>query len=139
MQQELDQWLARAEDPYIPEEWTKLSIPDRIKEQSLFYTMEWFGEEWEQYKAAALAPVLAGATPAQTEALRQAAEKVFDREFFGVYKALSNELTTKKRHAPDIPLSDIQKRLDAHEKEAKAAFEIEVQQIIAPVVLSDAG
>ena len=39
MQKELDQWLAKAEDPYIPEAWKKLPLPERIAKQNQHYTV----------------------------------------------------------------------------------------------------
>jgi len=129
MQKELDAWLAKAEDPYIPEEWKKLPLPERIAVQNRYYTVEPFTKEWNAYKADALKPTVAQATPAQAEKLQAAADRVFDEDFFGLYKALSNELKGKKRKGVR-PLREIKIQLAAHEEKASAAFKAEADQIL---------
>jgi len=129
MRKELDQWLAKAEDPYIPEAWRELPLPERIAKQNRYYTLLPFENEWKKYKANALKSVLGDATRDQTEVLRTAANRVFDEDFFGLYKALSNELTAKRRQGTQ-PLDEIRQRLAAHEKKYKDIFKAEANNLL---------
>lgn len=129
LQTELDQWMAKAEYPYIPEEWKKLSLPDLIAKENQYYTVLSFEGAWKKYKADALAPVSKNATAEQMGKLRAAAEQVFDEDFFGPYKAMSDELTAKKRQGTRA-LDEVRKALDELVKKHQERFQTEVAQIL---------
>jgi hypothetical protein len=130
MQAELTAWLAKAEDPFIPEEWRKMPLPDRIAAQNRYYSLLPFKKEWDNYRADAVAPLLKNATPDQQAAIRQASERIYDEAFFGFYKAYKNELTIPKRNSPR-PLEQIKEELASHEASHAERFKTEVAKILA--------
>mgnify|MGYP001286534534 CR=1 FL=1 len=124
LRRELDRWLALSEDPFIAAEWRTLPLPERIARQNRHYSLLPFRAEWEQYKADALAPRLAVAPPEREAALRTAADRVFDEDFFGRYKALTVEIEGK-RPQTKIPAETLRARLAALEQQAAARFAAE--------------
>jgi arylsulfatase A-like enzyme len=128
LRKELDAWLAKAEDPFIPDPWRKLSLGDRIAAENRHYSILPFQKEWDQYKAAALAPYLAGATAEKQKALRAAGERIFDEAFFGHYKAFHTELTTTPRQSKR-PLEALRAELAEHEKKAAELLKAESEKI----------
>lgn len=115
LRKELDAWLAKAEDPFIPDDWKKLSLPDRIDAQNRYYTLLPYKKQWDKYKSDMLAPYLPGKTAEQQEQLRAVADRIFDDSFFGFYKALHRELSGAKRNS-QRPLDELRVELAAHEK-----------------------
>ena len=131
LQEELRLWLAKAEDPFIPAEWRRMSIPDRIATQNRHYSLIRYKRRWDKYKADALAPYLArGVTADQERQLRAAGDRVFDEPFFGRYMALYNELHGKKRYARSQPLETFRGQLAEHEKKFAATFKTEAERIM---------
>jgi arylsulfatase A-like enzyme len=128
---ELKAWLAKAEDPFIPEEWRKLSIPDRIARQNRHWTLCRYKRQWSRYKSDALKPYLAGGVTAdQQKQLRAAGDRVFDEPFFGPYMALHNEVHGKKRYAGKRPREEFRVRLVEHKKKAAARFKAKAEKIL---------
>ncbi|MBN2583615.1 MAG: sulfatase [Planctomycetes bacterium] len=131
LRRQLDQWLAKAEDPYIPAEWRELSLPDRIARENRHYSLLPFKRQWDKYKADAVAAHRAKPEAAGKEKdLQAAADRVFDEAFFGRYKALHNELNGQKRWSKR-PLDELRTELAAHEKKAAEAFKAEVDKLLA--------
>jgi len=131
LRKELDRWLARAELPFIPDEWRELSLPDRIARQNRHYTLLPFVRQWNACKAEAVVPYLAQAAAAgKDRQVRAAADQVFDEAFFGRYKALHNELNGQKRWSKR-PLDELRTELAAHEKAAADRLRAQVAQILA--------
>lgn len=129
LRRELDAWLAKAEDPFIPADWRALPLPERIAVQNRYWSLLPFAKELAAYRATALAPWQAGATPEQASALAAAAEQVFDQAFFGSYKAFSVELVAKKRQS-QRPLETLRAELQAHEAQAAARFRQAAQRLL---------
>lgn len=127
---ELDNWLAKAEDPFIPEEWRSLPLPERIARQNEYYSLLNFQQQWKDYKAAALAPYLDKANPRQAAALEKLGDDLFDRDFIGLYLALDNELHGRRR-GTDLPREEIEQRLAALEKDTQSQLEAAAQRILA--------
>ncbi|MCH6255013.1 sulfatase [Puniceicoccaceae bacterium K14] len=113
---ELDNWLAKAELPYIPDEWKQLSLPKRIKLENQHYSLINHQEQWERYIADQLKPFLAQASnPAQKEKLEKAGTRIFNTEFFSQYRALYSELHANKRtELPDNLLQEKMHDLENH-------------------------
>ncbi len=130
LQGELVGWLAKAEDPFIPQEWRELSLPDRIARENEYYTLVRSQRQWDSYKADAVRPyVAAGATAAQQRQLSAAADRVFDRHFFGPYKSLHNELNGRKRWTK-LPEDELRRRMTEHEQEFAERFQAEVERVL---------
>ena len=127
---ELDRWIAKAEDPYIPDEWKQLSLPERIAAQNEYYTLLNFPDALPDYRKAALAPHLAGATDEQANHLAAAAEEIFDRDFIGLYLALNNELTGKRR-GTDLPVEELEVRMTELKREGNDRLKSAVQRIFS--------
>jgi len=127
---ELEAWLKKAEDPFIPEEWRELPLPERIARQNEYYTLIRSQGQWDQYKENVLAPYLAkGPSADREQQLRAACDRVFDVEFFGLYKALHNELHGQKRWTK-LPLEELEARLKEHEQAYRERFAAEVEGIM---------
>ncbi len=121
---ELETWLSIAEDPFIPDAWRALPLPERIAEQHRHYTLLPFEQERAQYKQDAVAAV--GGTV--SDELTEAADRIFDAEFFGLYLALHKESAGGKRWS-DEPAEEIRRRLEQLERERSAMFRTEVNRI----------
>jgi len=130
LRRELERWLAVSEDPFIPPEWRALPLPERIALQNRHYSLRPFLGEWERYKANALAPRLAAAPPERHAALRAAADRVFDEDFFGRYKALAVEIEGK-RPQTKIPAETLKERLVRLEEAAAARFAAECARALS--------
>ncbi len=132
MQKELAAWIAKAEDPFIPEQWRTLPMAERIARQNRYYSLLPHKKQWERYKAQALAPYLAGAADAdQKKQLQQLGETIFDEAFFGRYKALHLEVNGKKRNSKR-PLDDIRAELAAHERKHADMLKTQSAKVLAP-------
>jgi arylsulfatase A-like enzyme len=127
LRKELMAWLARAEDPYIPEAWKKLTLPERIARQNRYYAVMGHKKQWDKSKEDAVAPYLTGADEKRIADLRIAADQVFDEAFFGRYLALSNEVNGKKRQSKR-PIEEVQASLNAHEMQYAAMFKAEAEK-----------
>ena len=112
--QELDKWLAKAEEPFISAEWKKLSLAERIAVENRHYSVLPSQERWDKYKAAAVAPYLKGATAGQQKQLIAAAEGVFDEDFFGPYIAMFLDTHNVVRYSKR-PVEELKKELEAYE------------------------
>jgi arylsulfatase A-like enzyme len=131
LKKELDGWLAKAENPYIPAAWVALPLADRIATENRHYSLMPFRKKWDKFKADALAPYLARAKAgAQQEKLRAAADAVYDEAFFGRYKALDTEIRAAKRQTKR-PLEELKTELAAHEAKAAASLKAEAEKILA--------
>ncbi len=123
MQAEMTAWLAKAEDPFISDEWKAMSLPDRIAAQNRYYSLLPFKKQLDQYRVDAVKPYLNDVKPRHQAALRAAAERVFDEAFFGRYRAFSLELTLPKRNS-QRPLDEIKTELAAHEAAYAKDFKV---------------
>jgi arylsulfatase A-like enzyme len=124
----LDRWMAQAEDPFIPEEWSALSLPDRIHAQNRYYTVMRAKGQWDRYKEDILRKHVAMPVSATKMALiRQACDGVYDIEFFGQYKGLDQEIASRKEAGEE--LGDLPVRLSELEREHLDRFNSEVQRI----------
>ena len=131
LKKELDGWLAKAENPYIPAAWAALPLPERIALENRHYSLLPFRKRWDRLKADALAGYLAQAkTDGQKEQLRAAADRIYDEAFFGRYKALDTEIRATKRQSRR-PLEDLKTELAAHEAKAAASLKAEAEKILA--------
>jgi len=115
MAAELESWLAKAEYPYIPEEWRALSLPERITAQNEYYCLIDFEADWEARKAEVIAPFIEDATPGQAAKIRLLADELVDRDYIGTYLAVRNERSGRKRvtELSEAELSTIMDRADA--------------------------
>jgi arylsulfatase A-like enzyme len=130
LQKELQQWLAKAEDPFIPEEWRKLSLPERIAAQNEHYSLIKYQQEWDALRAAAVQAHAAKANPAQRQELEAAAIRIYDKEFFGLYKAIERALNGPRKFT-DIPPEELQSRQTALGKSQAAQFKAAAAKILA--------
>jgi hypothetical protein len=121
-------WLAKAEDPYIPEEWKKLPLPERIGYQNRYYSLLRYRKKWDEYKENTLKRYLKGASPEKEKKLRVVGDRVFNEDFFGPYIARYSELQGKKRWSKR-PLEDIRKELAAHEKKYQKLFKAAIAKL----------
>lgn len=126
---ELSGWLAKAEDPFIPAEWTALSLPERIALENEYYSLADFQDQWERYIEITIAPYLEGASPSNRQKLSELARQTFDREFFGLYKALDNELNGRKRWT-DLPADALRRRLATHEERYTEIFQARARELL---------
>lgn len=124
LRQELGGWLAKAEDPYLPEELRNLSVPERIAKQNQYYTLLIHQEEWDQYVADAVAPYAEGATSTQKKQIHRIANQVFNADFYGHYAALDSELNS--RRLSDRPLDEVEKELVEYEKKHANQLRVEI-------------
>lgn len=124
LRKELEGWLAKAEDPFIPDAWRQLALPERIAVQNRHYSLLPHRKQWDRYKSDALAPYLADATEERQAQLRAIADRVFDEAFFGRYKALHLELHAEKRNSKR-PLDELRAELAAHERKHAALLAAE--------------
>jgi len=130
LQRELKGWLAKAEDPFIPAEWRRLSLPDRIAKENEYYSLIRYKRQWDKYKADALAPYLSrGVAADQARQLRAAGERVFDERFFGPYMALHNELHGQKRYSKR-PQEELRAALVEHEKKFAVLLKAATEKIL---------
>ena len=127
---ELKEWLAKAEDPYIPAEWRQLSLPERIAVENRRYSLLPYQKQWDKLKADALAPYEKGATPEQQKQLKAAAERIMDEAYFGKFKAYDNEVHTDKRPSKR-PLEELKAELAAHEQQGLALLKAAAEKILA--------
>jgi hypothetical protein len=125
---ELDAWLARAEDPFIPAEWRTLPLAERIAAQNRHWSLLPFQDELTAMREQALAPCLAGADPDQASRLRAAAARIYDQRWFGRWKACDYELQGKKR-ATALSVEDLRVRKAELEAEAVARLRDEAGSI----------
>ncbi|MEK7413324.1 MAG: sulfatase [Planctomycetota bacterium] len=141
LRRELESWLAKAEDPFIPASWRGLSLAERIATQNQHWSMVPFYPEWEVFCATTLAPWLEKSSPDQASKLRAASEQIFDEAFFGRYKALTVE--TQAVHEmghfaaggrgvrlSQRPMADIRTELQHHTTQAIARFELQARLIL---------
>lgn len=130
MAAELQGWIAKAEDPYIPEAWRTTDFTERVRQQNEYYSLfDYFGE-WDEQKAMALDPYFAKANPAQTKQLEAMGEEIFDIDWFGQWKSLDYELAGKKR-GTSIPTDDLQARMDQFMADTNAQVEKQASKILA--------
>ncbi len=130
LQKELKDWLAKAEDPYIPKEWLVLPLADRIAIENRHYSLLPFRKQWEKLKNDALAPYLVqGKTELQQTQLKAVGDQIFDEAFFGHYKALDNELRGTARQSTR-PLEELKAELVSLQSKAQDTLKIEAQKIL---------
>jgi len=130
LRRELDGWLAKAEDPFIPDEWRRLSLPDRIAKENEYYTITPAKRQWDRYKANAIAPYLRNADAAQAKQLRAVADNVLDQHFFGRYRAFYTELHGRRRWTK-IPKNELELALAKHEAQFAARLKAEAERVLA--------
>jgi arylsulfatase A-like enzyme len=128
LRKELNGWLARAEDPFIPAPWRERSVPDRIARQNRHYSLLPYRQQWDSYKADALAPYLSAAADDRQKEMRAAADRILDEPFFGRYKALHLELQNEKRNSKR-PLDELKTELAALEAKYAALLKAAVEKI----------
>ncbi|MFP4379341.1 MAG: sulfatase-like hydrolase/transferase [Candidatus Sumerlaeia bacterium] len=121
MRKKLDQLLARAEDPFIPEEWTRLPLPERIQTMNQYYILSRSAGRLEKLRSRALQPYLEQ-NPSQSQKmeLQKATEEVYDLDFFGQYISLGQNRSKKPEFRKRF--SELNQRQD--EKFRKQAEEI---------------
>lgn len=126
LHQELIGWLAKAEDPFVPDELKPEDVAERIRVQNQTYSLKLHEQDWQDYRQMLIAELKSSElTPEQTAALPAAVEKVTDGDNFGFYLTCDQELNGKRKWT-DLPKEEIQKRLDAHLTETKSAIEAEL-------------
>jgi|GEM_PF-81892 len=130
LQKELQQWLAKAEDPFIPEEWRKLPLSERIAVQNEHYTLLKHQKQWDGIRAAAVKTHADKATPGQRQELEAAAVRIYDREFFGLYKACDLALNGPRKFT-DIPPEQLRARQDELTRSHAARFAEAAKKILA--------
>ncbi len=130
LRKELAAWLAKAEDPFIPAEWLKLSLPERIAVENRHYSIMPYKKQWDKYKTDAVAPYLAGATDVQQKELHAAADRVFDESFFSTYRAYFQDVHTVI-HYSKRPTEQLRDELATHEKKYADLFKSEADRILA--------
>lgn len=130
LQKELQQWLAKAEDPFIPEAWRKLPLPERIALQNEHYSLLKFQKQWDGLRAAAVQLHADKATPVQKRELEAAAVRIYDKEFFGLYKACDLALNGTKKFT-DLPPEQLRTRQDELTRGHAARFAEEARKILA--------
>jgi arylsulfatase A-like enzyme len=130
LRRELEGCLAKAEDPFVPEEWRRLPLPARIAKENEYYTLMRSKGPWDRYKADALAPYMQGVSAEQAQKLRAVADQVLDERFFGRYKALHNELNGRKRWT-NIPVAELRAALTKHERNFALRLKAEADRTLA--------
>jgi len=126
----LDRWLAKAEDPFIPDAWRTLSLPERIAHENEYYAVVRHKDRWDRYKADALAPYLAAATTDRQRAgLRTAADRLCDQRYYGLVLAIDNELNGRRRWTRRDP-DELRAELAAHEAGFARRLEAEARRVL---------
>lgn len=130
LRKELESWLAKAEDPYIPEDWKKLPLAERIAIENRYYSLLPYRKQWDKLKSEALNPYLKKAlTEQQIKELNSIADRIYDEAFFGKYKAFDNEIQGNNRQS-SRPLEEIMTELAQHKSQADEKFRDEAIKII---------
>ncbi len=127
---QLEALLAEAELPFISEQWRQLPLPERIRVENQYYVLSRVKGQWDRYKQEALEPFLKrGLTSDQEAELRQAADRVFDAEFFGKHQALKREIESAERHHPDR-VDELREALQAHDAVYDERFKEAARRIL---------
>jgi len=130
MAAELDAWIAKAEDPYIPEEWRADDMGERIRRQNEYYSLFEYLPEWEREKKSLLQPYLTQADTAQKQQLEAMGNEMLDIEWFGHWKALDYEIAGRKR-GTGIPKAELEQRMSVFMAETKADLKTRAEAILA--------
>jgi arylsulfatase A-like enzyme len=131
LRKELDAWLAKAENPYLPAAWLAMSLPDRIAAENRYYSLLPFRKEWDKLKADAVAPHITQAkTDDQRKQLQAAADRVYDEAYFGKYKALDTEIKATKRQTKRT-LEDLKAELAAHTAKGAETLKAEAAKVLS--------
>jgi arylsulfatase A-like enzyme len=130
LQGRLDALLAGAEDPFIPEDWRELDLPDRIRVANELYALKGTPWRWESYRARILAPYLEKKPPEQQAGeLRAAAEEVFNETFFATWWGLQQRIDRiGSRNAERA--EQLRERQRQHESPYHARFEERARRIL---------
>jgi hypothetical protein len=98
----LDALLAEAEDPFIPDEWRELPLPERIRVENEFYALEGTPWRWAAYRNEVLEPYLEqNPSEQQLEELKAASEEIFDGSFFGPWYGLQRRIDRAADRNPE--------------------------------------
>jgi arylsulfatase A-like enzyme len=130
LQKELQQWLARAEDPFIPEEWRKLPLPQRIAAQNEHYSLVKYQKEWDALRKSAVEIHAKKATPGQRRELEDAAIRIYDKEFFGLHMAYDRALNSPRK-ITDVPPEELRSLQTSHSKNQAEKFAQEARNILS--------
>jgi arylsulfatase A-like enzyme len=127
---QLDGLLREAEDPFIPEEWLKLDLPDRIRRENEFYALEGPKWRWDNYRNEVVSAHLQeGLSESQRASIRAAADEVFDGSFFALYWGLERRIGRMGDRRPERA-KELKERQSRHEREHRDRFERRAQTIL---------
>lgn len=129
MAAELEAWIERAENPFIPAEWRTVDTAERVRMQNEYYSLVGFRDEWDAQKAEWLDPYMARAGAGDTQQLRALGDEVMDIRWFGMWKALDYEITGRRR-ATSVPIEELQSRMDALREETRARLAKGAERIL---------
>jgi hypothetical protein len=130
----LDELLKVAEDPYVPvPAWCEMSVAERVGAEAEYYCLVRQRSRMESYRATEIEPYLArAATPEQKKHLRDAAEEVYDFQFFGKLFALQRAIDSGyRRYESREP--ELRRKLQAHERDHRAILDERSGQILGEV------
>lgn len=130
MAADLDAWIAKAEDPFIPEDWRGVDMLERVRMQNEYYSLVEYQDEWEREKQSMLSSYLKGANAEQSKQLKALADDIYDIDWFGQWKSLDYEISGKRR-GTNIPEEHLKSRMANFQAETSLRFNERAQEILA--------
>ncbi|MGD2174193.1 MAG: sulfatase [Candidatus Brocadiaceae bacterium] len=127
---QLDELLAEAEHPFIPQQWRELPLPERIRTENEFYALDGPSWRWDNYRQKLLAPYLEkDLSEGQEAELKAAADEIFDGAFFGVYWGLQRRIERAGKRNPGRA-QELKERQRRHEQPYRERFEARARRIM---------
>jgi hypothetical protein len=119
---ELQDWLVKAENPFLPESLKPRDISARIRAQNEYYSVGLHHEEWKTYKENLKTIFRGGSlTMTQDHKLDEIVSAVVSQSFFGLRLAYENELKGNQRYTDWQP-SKLHELMNTQDREAQEAI-----------------
>jgi len=132
---QLSEWVRKAEDPYIPEEFRNLPLPERLMKLNEHYSWQFLEPGYERYKKGRLDEFRARTkSDAQREELASLCDRIFDRSAFAAINGVNSDLWAIRNKRPGTNparLAAFEKEKERLEKPRLEQFRAEAEKILA--------